>query len=183
MYFDSLDFDLNIWFWARNVSKTFKKRTCIFRGVVFPCGEGRKMAAWAAIPKHDFSNWISQWASRPLPMWSSLLSVLCVCRSVIICTSIRKGTGIVNLKYIIFFYLLQVHPRTSVEDQDELSSLLQVPLMVCTSDRSACICFGPCKRIWVPRDFCWWNPESGKFLLVEYDVLGFGIRNPEFHEQ
>ena len=28
-----------------------------------------------------------------------------------------------------------------------------------------------------PRNFCWWNPESGK-LLVESGILGFGIRNP-----
>ena len=28
-----------------------------------------------------------------------------------------------------------------------------------------------------PRNFCWWNPESGK-LLVESGILGFGTRNP-----
>ena len=28
-----------------------------------------------------------------------------------------------------------------------------------------------------PRNFCWWNPESRK-LLVESEILGFGIRNP-----
>ena len=28
-----------------------------------------------------------------------------------------------------------------------------------------------------PRNFCWWNPESGK-LLVESTILGLGIRNP-----
>ena len=28
-----------------------------------------------------------------------------------------------------------------------------------------------------PRNFCWWNPESGK-LLVESGILGFGIQNP-----
>ena len=28
-----------------------------------------------------------------------------------------------------------------------------------------------------PRNFCWWNPESGQ-LLVESGILGFGIRNP-----
>ena len=36
-----------------------------------------------------------------------------------------------------------------------------------------------------PRNFCEWNPESGKFSLVESEILGFhirstdkGIRNP-----
>ena len=28
-----------------------------------------------------------------------------------------------------------------------------------------------------PRNFCWWNPESGQ-LLVESGIPGFGIRNP-----
>ena len=33
-------------------------------------------------------------------------------------------------KFLIFSIVFQVHPKTSVEDQDELSSLLQVPLVV-----------------------------------------------------
>ena len=40
----------------------------------------------------------------------------------------------------------------------------------------------PCKRIRIPRDFFWWNAESGKCLLVGSETLGFGIQNPEFHE-
>ena len=42
--------------------------------------------------------------------------------------------------------------------------------------------FCPYKRIRIPRDFCLWNAESGKFLLVGSEILGFGIQNPEFHE-
>ena len=29
-----------------------------------------------------------------------------------------------------------------------------------------------------PGNFCIWNPESWKFLLVESGILGLGIRNP-----
>ena len=31
---------------------------------------------------------------------------------------------------------------------------------------------------WNPIKFCFWNPASGKILLVESGILGFGIRNP-----
>ena len=28
-----------------------------------------------------------------------------------------------------------------------------------------------------PGNFCLWNPEFGKFLLLESEILAFGIRN------
>ena len=39
--------------------------------------------------------------------------------------------------------------------------------------------FAPCKGIQIPEsgNFCIWNPESWKFLLVESGILGLGIRN------
>ena len=46
-----------------------------------------------------------------------------------------------------------MHPRTSVEDQDELSSLLQVPLMVCTSAPSASLCFAHVRESAFPEIF------------------------------
>lgn len=36
-----------------------------------------------------------------------------------------------------------VHPKTSIEDQDELSSLLQVPLVVSAGRSSARVCLCP----------------------------------------
>ena len=30
-----------------------------------------------------------------------------------------------------------------------------------------------------PRNFCEWNPESGKFSLVESEILGFDIRSTD----
>ena len=43
----------------------------------------------------------------------------------------------------------------------------------------------PCKFSWHarefgfrnPRNFCLWNPKSGKILLVESEILGLGIQN------
>jgi len=30
---------------------------------------------------------------------------------------------------------------------------------------------------WNPRNFCFWNSKSGKILLMESEILGFGIQN------
>ena len=112
---------------------------------------------------------------------ASQVSYVFACRSVIIDTSLHKGTGIVNVKYVIFF----IFCRCILEHQLKIKMsclhcckfllwyvhLLRQPPFVL-----------PCKRIRIPREFCLWNAESGKFLLVGSEILGFGIQNPEFHE-
>ena len=104
------------------------------------------------------------------------VSYVFACRSVIIDTSLHKGTGIVNVKYVIFF----IFCRCILEHQLKIKMsclhcykfllwyvhLLRQPPFVL-----------PCKRIRIPRDFFWWNAESEKFLLVGSETLGFG--NPE----
>ena len=38
--------------------------------------------------------------------------------------------------------VVQVHPKTKIEDQDELSSLLQVPLVVSWCENVLCVEYG-----------------------------------------
>ena len=47
---------------------------------------------------------------------------------------LHKTIRLIIISSFIIFIILpkQVHPKTKIEDQDELSSLLQVPIVVCT---------------------------------------------------
>ena len=55
-----------------------------------------------------------------------------MCSGIFLDFSINDQTNY-YLIFVIFIILpKQVHPKTKIEDQDELSSLLQVPIVVCT---------------------------------------------------
>ena len=72
-----------------------------------------------------------------------------------------------------------MHPRTSVEDQDELSSLLQVPLMVCTSAPSTSLCFAHVRESAFPEIFACEMQNRGNFYLWDpkHWVLESRIQN------
>ena len=53
---------------------------------------------------------------------------VCVCMYVCVCRWIGVHTPVTPLCW--YFVWCQVHPKTKIEDQDELSSLLQVPIVV-----------------------------------------------------
>ena len=77
----------------------------VFRGVVFPHGEGRGKRLNGKLSQNMTSptGSVSEHLHPSLCDLASQVSYVFACRSVIISTSLHKETGIVNVKYVMFF--------------------------------------------------------------------------------